>query len=162
MYFNLNQKNYYSLEKPIHELMALNMRTLQNLSYIHLSDWLNIHNPEKLLEMNVDAWIQNGHHMLDYWQEAYSIMEKSMLIVSYDILEQNYRAIPQTSLLEFGRVAKDTQRSQRTDEKKKTKTSPRVQATAVKKVTKEHHLRKKANDDIGIVNNSEKAERKNL
>ncbi len=85
----------YSLQKPLHELMELNNRTLQNLSYFHPVDMINAQRPGEIWEKNMDVLVQNGHQMLDYFHDVCNILEKSWLIVSYDVLEQNHRAMQQ-------------------------------------------------------------------
>ena len=101
-------KNLFSLEKPIQDLLKLNLKTLENISYVHPVDLLNTKSPEELLEKNVDAFVQNGHSILNYFHDACNIMEKYWLIFSYDVLEQNHQAMKQGPLYDLEKVIKDS------------------------------------------------------
>lgn len=87
------QGSFYSLGKPFQELMELNIRTLENLSNTHSVDLLKPHKPQELIDKNFNTLIQSGHNILDYFQDACTILEKYWLIVSYDVLEQNHQLL---------------------------------------------------------------------
>jgi len=167
MQFNSNTGNYYSLEKPLQEIMALNMRTFENLSYTHPADLLSAQNPEELLEKNMDVFVQNALQLLDYWQDACNIMEKCWLIVSYDILEQNHQVMQQPSLFNLDKVGKGSARPTGANERKKMIRASHITVDEVQKNLNENpredrDLIKHRRDPLLRGNGSEKAERKNF
>lgn len=68
-----------SFEKPVIELMELNMKTLQNFSYLMPNEILNIRRPEEAMEKNLELFIENSQTALTYMQDMFDIMEKHML-----------------------------------------------------------------------------------
>ncbi len=69
---------------PLEELIALNIKTMQNLSYINPSE-LSHFQPERILEKNVDVMIDNSHILLDYMHEVFLIAESNLLSSSKEI-----------------------------------------------------------------------------
>lgn len=74
-----------SLEKPFKELMELNVKTLQGMSYLTPMELMKVKKPEEILEKNVDVIIENGHKTLDYMQNMFSLLEKNWLQLSDSI-----------------------------------------------------------------------------
>jgi hypothetical protein len=92
----------FSLEKPIYELLELNIKTLENISYINPADLLNTKSPEELLEKNVDVLVKNSYQMLNYFHDACNIMEKYWLIFSYDVLTADILTAPDQQPIQKG------------------------------------------------------------
>lgn len=76
-YFQTKNINPFSdtLEKPVKELMDLNMRTLQNFSYMTPTELLKMRRPEEMMEV----FIENSHTAMSYMQHMFDIMEKHLL-----------------------------------------------------------------------------------
>ncbi|WED42879.1 phasin family protein [Legionella cardiaca] len=90
------QQNYMSnwsaimsnMQKPLQEMMELNTRTLQNISYLKPEDLSKIRKPEELMERQINVFVENGHKALDYMQKTFAIFEKSLMSISRDVKEQ--------------------------------------------------------------------------
>ena len=63
--------------KPVQELMELNVKTIQSLTYMNPLDFININKPEELLQKNVELMIRNTHVILDYVQHIFRVLEKN-------------------------------------------------------------------------------------
>ncbi|BCA94467.1 hypothetical protein TUM19329_08280 [Legionella antarctica] len=74
---HFSQKYINPIEKPLQEMIELNMRTLQKFSYLHPADLFNPQKPEEVLEKNMHVFIQNSHKTLDYMQDMFHLMEKN-------------------------------------------------------------------------------------
>ncbi|KTD19243.1 hypothetical protein [Legionella jordanis] len=83
--------SFNQLQKPLQELVELNVKTFQNLSYIKPEDLSQLKNPEDLLEKNVNIFIQNSHRSLDYLQQAFHIFEKHLLSFAHEIKKTEQR-----------------------------------------------------------------------
>lgn len=66
-------------QKPFQAITQLNMKTLQNFSYIKPEDLASIKKPQELLEKQVEIAIENGHKTLDYLKKSFEIMENALL-----------------------------------------------------------------------------------
>lgn len=71
-----------SLEKPFKDLMELNVKTLQGMSYLTPLELMNVKKPEEILEKNVDVIIENGHKTLDYMHNMFNLLEQNWLHLS--------------------------------------------------------------------------------
>ena len=90
------QINMNALEKTVHELINLNVKTIQNMTYVKPIGLLNTQKPELSLEKNVQLMIDNGHKALEYMQSVFDIMEKNWLNVSRQTLRQSQETMEQT------------------------------------------------------------------
>ncbi|CEK10417.1 hypothetical protein [Legionella hackeliae] len=81
---------FNQLQKPFREMMELNVKTLQKMSYVKPEELSRIKKPEDILEKNVHVFIQNGHKALDYMQQAFGIFEKHLLTAARDINEKRH------------------------------------------------------------------------
>lgn len=68
-----------SLEQPIKELMDLNVKALQNLSYMMPTELLLMRRPDEVMEKNMQMFIENSHATLNYMHNMFTIMEKQWL-----------------------------------------------------------------------------------
>lgn len=95
---NIEQlKNSFNfIQNPVKEIVALNVRTLQNFSYIKAEELKDVQAPEDILEKNMDVIIHNGHMALDYIQEAFNICEKNWLSISDNLRENTELALKET------------------------------------------------------------------
>lgn len=74
--------------KPLNELMTLNIKTLQSLSYLTPEELLNTRKPEELFEKNMNIFINNARKTLDYMQDMFSIVEKNWMNLSQDMVKK--------------------------------------------------------------------------
>ncbi|MGC1182942.1 phasin family protein [Legionella sp.] len=72
---NLAQK----LQVPFQALADLNVKALQNVTYMKPEELATIKKPEDLLEKQINLVVENGHKALDYMQKSFQILEKAML-----------------------------------------------------------------------------------
>lgn len=66
-------------QEPLQELAELNVKTIQNFSYLKPEELSKVKKPEELLEKQIEMAVENGHKALDYMQKSFQIVEKSML-----------------------------------------------------------------------------------
>lgn len=77
-----SQKEFNSMEKQMHELMELNAKTFQGISYFSPVELFSLKKPEDFIEKNMMMFIHNSHKGLDYMQNLFNIMEKQWLHAS--------------------------------------------------------------------------------
>jgi|GEM_PF-1336651 len=75
------------MQKPLQEMIELNLKTMRNISYIKPEELVGIRKPEELFEKHVALAIENGHKTLDYLQKIFEITEKSLLAFSSTVKE---------------------------------------------------------------------------
>jgi len=68
-----------SLEQPVKELMDLNVKALQSLTYMMPTELLTIRKPEEVMEKNMQMFIDNSHAALAYMHNMFDIMERHWL-----------------------------------------------------------------------------------
>ncbi len=90
-----SQKYSNPIEKPMQELIELNMKTLQKFSYLNPVDLFNPLKPEELLEKNMNVFIQNSRKTLDYMQDMFNLMEKNWLNLSEKVTQNTKELINQ-------------------------------------------------------------------
>jgi hypothetical protein len=80
-YFQPKNMNPFSesLEKPVKELMDLNVKALQNLTYLTPTELFKMRRPEEVLEKNMQMFIDNSNAALDYMHNMFNIMERHWL-----------------------------------------------------------------------------------
>lgn len=94
---------------PFHELLELNMKTLQNFSYIKFDELSNLKNPQDLFEKHVNIMIDNSHKSLDYLQKATEILEKNLILGSNKFRENAENIIRKTRKTQ-NEIVKETAR----------------------------------------------------
>ena len=67
------------IQAPLQAIAELNVKTLQNLTYIKPEEWVQLKKPEEFLEKQINVMIENSHKTLDYMQKTFEIVEKTML-----------------------------------------------------------------------------------
>lgn len=67
------------MQEPLREIAELNVKTLQSFTYMKPDELSKITKPGDLLEKQIEIVLANGHKALDYMQEAFQIMEKTLL-----------------------------------------------------------------------------------
>ena len=82
----MNQQNFErwtevakKMQEPFQALAELNVKTLQNLTYLKPEEFSKIKKPEELLEKQINLAVENGHKAIDYLQKSFQIFEKAML-----------------------------------------------------------------------------------
>lgn len=83
----IHQTPVLSLEKPLTEIVNLNIKTIQKINYLTPAEILNYQDPELALEENVAYFLKNGHKTLDYMDKVFLIMEDYWFNIS-DNLEE--------------------------------------------------------------------------
>jgi hypothetical protein len=80
-YFQPKNTNPFtnSLERPIKEIMDLNIRTLQSFSYFTPTELLKLRKPEEVMEKNLEIMIENSQAAVTYMQNMFGLMEKHLL-----------------------------------------------------------------------------------
>ena len=80
-------------QQPITKIINLNVRTMQNLSYMVPTDMMTPQRPEQFLEKNVEIMFQNSHKALDYMRDMFLIMEHSWFDTSDHSLKHAHEAL---------------------------------------------------------------------
>ncbi len=126
-YFQQKNMNPFadSLEKPVKELMDLNMKALQSFSYLKPNEMLLMRRPEEMMEKNLEVLIENSHTALAYMQNMFDIMEKHWL-KSYETTMKSAK--------DLSGMTKSTVHTTHTNASTKTTTSASTKAkpTAIK------------------------------
>lgn len=78
-YFEKWTEMTQNVQKPLQALIDLNIKTLQNLSYLKPEELVHLKKPEEVLEKNVAIAIENGHKTLDYLKKSFELMENTLL-----------------------------------------------------------------------------------
>lgn len=65
------------LQEPFQAIAELNIKTLQELTYLKPEDMTRM-KPEEWIEKQMNQAIENGHKTLDYMQKSFQILEKAM------------------------------------------------------------------------------------
>ncbi|MDX1837868.1 phasin family protein [Legionella taurinensis] len=73
------------VQEPVQAIAELNVKTLQNLSYIKPDELANLKKPEELFDKQMNIALENGHKALDYMQKSFQIIEKAMLNFAKDV-----------------------------------------------------------------------------
>lgn len=73
------------VQEPVQAIAELNVKTLQNLSYIKPDELANLKKPEELLDKQMNVALENGHKALDYMQKSFQIMENAVLNFAREI-----------------------------------------------------------------------------
>jgi hypothetical protein len=68
-----------SLERPVKELMDLNIRALQSISYFTPTELLNMRKPEEMMEKNLEVFLENSHQALTYMHNVLGLVERNLL-----------------------------------------------------------------------------------
>lgn len=77
-------------QEPFKEIAELNVKALQEFSYLKPDELKEVDKPEQLFEKQVEMAIENGHKSLDYMQKSFKIYENAML----SFLEEAKKASP--------------------------------------------------------------------
>lgn len=76
-----------SIERPMQDLLDLNLKTLQNMSYVTPVEFLNVLKPEQILEKNMNVLIQNSQKAMNYMLNVFQIMEHHWINIFDQIAE---------------------------------------------------------------------------
>lgn len=87
-----SQKQFNPIEKPMKELVDLNVKAFQGFFQLNPAELFNVLKPEQVLEKNMEMFVQNGHKALDYMQNMFQIMEKNW-VLSFDNLTNNTKQV---------------------------------------------------------------------
>ncbi|APF04465.1 TPA: hypothetical protein ACJ5DT_001617 [Legionella pneumophila] len=77
-----------SVEKPIQDLLDLNLKTLKSVSYVTPVELFNVLKPEEILEKNMNVFIQNSQRAMSYMLNVFQIMEHHWINI-YDQMAEN-------------------------------------------------------------------------
>ncbi|KTD54771.1 hypothetical protein [Legionella quateirensis] len=138
--------NISPIIKPVNEILALNVKTLQRLTYITPVDFLSVRKPEDVLHKNMNAFIKNTQTALDYVQDMFHIFEENLFNKNGDVFVKPSQAVSSPVVRsEPSRTAKKSKSSVRTGVSKSSgsaKTSTIKAKSAVKKTASPVHLSK--------------------
>ncbi|HAT2066863.1 TPA: hypothetical protein OO122_000821 [Legionella pneumophila] len=77
-----------SVEKPIQDLLDLNLKTFKSVSYVSPIELFNVLKPEEILEKNMNVFIQNSQKAMSYMLNVFQIMEHHWINL-YDQMAEN-------------------------------------------------------------------------
>lgn len=113
---HFNQNSFSHLGMPFQELIDLNIKTIQSMSYIKPEELTKIQKPEELMERNMNMLIQNSHKALEYVHHTFDILERHWSHVSGDLKEGSKKIMNQTQSVTHKAVSelkKDMKQSQK-------------------------------------------------
>ncbi|KTD59101.1 hypothetical protein Lsan_2452 [Legionella santicrucis] len=77
-----DQKIFNNFDTPMQKLMELNVKMMQNLSYMKPLDLLSVKKPEEIFEKQIELFAQNSQMMLDYMRTTFNILENHWFNIS--------------------------------------------------------------------------------
>lgn len=77
-YFEKWSEVVNGIQKKAQEIAELNVKTIQSFKYLKPEELSQIKKPEELLEKQINLAVENGHKTLDYMQQYFQIIEKTM------------------------------------------------------------------------------------
>lgn len=92
-----DQKMFNPFEGPMQRLMELNVKMMQNLSYIKPVDLFSAKKPEEFFARNVEMLMQNNHMALNYMKEIFSILEVQWLDASRNLDRSTQKMVDEVS-----------------------------------------------------------------
>jgi hypothetical protein len=81
----VNFEKLNELVEPLKAMAELNVKTLQSLSYMKPEEFTQFKKPEEFLQKQVEIVMDNGHKLIDYVQQSFQLVEKSMLTMVKEI-----------------------------------------------------------------------------
>lgn len=87
-----DQKIFNNFDAPIQKLMELNVKMMQNLSYMKPLDLLSVRKPEEVFEKQIELFAQNSQMILDYMKTTFSILENHWFNISRNF-DQNQQQV---------------------------------------------------------------------
>ena len=88
--------SFKGMQGPIPELMKLNMQMFKDFSFIQPEEWSRLKNFQDIFDKSMKVSIHNGHKMLEYFQQATEILEKSWLSTSEQAMKNLKKGMDQT------------------------------------------------------------------
>ncbi|HAT8965796.1 TPA: hypothetical protein JBA93_03585 [Legionella pneumophila subsp. pneumophila] len=76
-----------SVEKPIQDLLDLNLKTFKSVSYVTPIELFNVLKPEEVLEKNMNVFIQNSQKAMSYMLNVFQIMEHHWINIYVQMAE---------------------------------------------------------------------------
>jgi hypothetical protein len=70
------------MQKPFQAMMELNVKMLQNLTYLKPEEFSEMHKPGALLDKQVKLVMENSHKALDYMKQSFQILESAFQTIS--------------------------------------------------------------------------------
>lgn len=110
-------KNVNLFEKPLKEIVELNVKTFQKFSYVTPTELFKAGKPEEFLHKNIEMIIENSHKTLDYMQNMFSIVEKHLLKTSDEIIDQTQNIARETKKVARRNVNKVVKAGERVEKK---------------------------------------------
>jgi len=127
----LDQRIFNRIEVSLQKLMELNMKTLQNLSYLKPEEYSKLQKPEEIFEKHVNIFIQNGHKALDHMKDTFGILEHHWFDIAQNFEESSIKTIKKTQA-----TAKNSLKRSASALKSSLKTKPPKAKATLKKETK--------------------------
>lgn len=75
------------IQEPFKAMAELNIKMVQEMSYLKPEELAQVKKPEEMLEKQVNLALENGHRALDYLKQSFQIIEKAMLSVIKEVKE---------------------------------------------------------------------------
>lgn len=129
-----DQKIFNNFETPMQKLMELNVKMMQNFSYIKPMDFLSVKKPEEMFEKQVELFVQNSHMILDYMRTTFSILENHWSNVSQNF-EQSQKSMMNDTFSTLEKSTKKATTAAKGTAKKVTASVKKSASTAKKATT---------------------------
>jgi hypothetical protein len=78
-YLNQFGQVFKQVQKPLEELAALNIKTLQSLQTLKSNEGQKLNKPEALFEQQMALFFEAGHQLVDYAGKSFEIVEEMFL-----------------------------------------------------------------------------------
>lgn len=84
----MKQVDFEKWAEPFKAIAELNMKTLQEISYIKPEELTAMRNPQEVFEKQMKIALDNGYKALEHMQKSFQIIEKAMLNLTPEELKK--------------------------------------------------------------------------
>lgn len=81
------------MQKPIQEMLKLNVKTFQGLEYLKPEELFSFKQPGELLEKQFKLLMKNNHMILDYMEKSFQLLDMALLSLSKNLKENTDQSI---------------------------------------------------------------------
>jgi len=86
----MKQVHFEKLAEPFKAMAELNLKTLQELSWIKPEEFAAMKTPQEVFEKQMKVMLENGYKTLEHMQKSFQIMEKALLDVVPEEVKKTY------------------------------------------------------------------------
>lgn len=89
-------ESVHQLHNSFQEFTNLTIKTLQNFHYLKPEEWSQLQRPERILEKQLELYVENGHNLLDYFEKSFLLLERNWFKAAKNIKENSEQVMNKT------------------------------------------------------------------